>query len=234
MNTVKQSNSPEGSMRSCHSSSSTQNLFPCQVECQKVSSNCLSNTSPLTCVPTGVTDSSSLQDGLLFNHRNVSVESGMGSPLSHVPHPQHSDHSFSRSSTFCTRLYLSSPASSMTCRQLSNFPFLPHPPKKDQLVSAVQSSNSPSLFSGDISDVHSEDDESDDIMKDFLNLSGDASDGTFHQENHDHNSSALNDQMDLQTLSEQLGIAITDNGGSPCLDVNTLTIYSPLCSIFMC
>jgi len=225
MNTVKQSNSPEGSMSSCHSSPSTQNLFPSQVVCQKFSANCLSDTSPLSCVRTEVTDSSSLHDGLPFNHRNLSPEYGMGSPLSHVPHPQHSDLMFSRSSTFCTRLYLSSPASSMTCRQLSNLPFLPHPPKNEQLVSAVQSSNSPSLFSADISDIHSEDYQSDDLMKDFLNLSGDATDGIFPQENHDHNSSLLNEQMDLQTLSEQLGVAITDNGESPCLDVSIYVLF---------
>jgi len=121
----------------------------------------------------------------------------------------------------------------MTCRQLSNLPFLPHPPKNEQLVSEVQSSNSPLLFSEDIRDVHSEDDQSDDLIKDFLNLSGDASDGIFHQENHDDNSSALNEQMDLQALSEQIGIAITDNGESPCLDVSRLTHYI-LSALFLC
>lgn len=102
----------------------------------------------------------------------------------------------------------------MTCKQLSNLPFLPHPPKNEQLASAVHSSKSPSVFS----DVHSESEQSDDLMKDFLNLSGDASDDMFHQENHDHDCSTFNEQMDFQTLSEQLGITITDNGESPSLD----------------
>ncbi|XP_020245964.1 protein PHOSPHATE STARVATION RESPONSE 3 isoform X2 [Asparagus officinalis] len=141
----------------------------------------------------------------------------MRSPLSNVPHPQCSENPFSRSSTFCTRLFLSSPSSSMTCRQLKNLPFLPHPPKSEQLVSAVQCSSSPSLFSGDMCDVHTEGEHSDDLMKDFLNLSGDGSDGNFHQENHE-NSSTINEQMDLQFLSEQLGIEMADNGESPCLD----------------
>lgn len=218
MNTVKLSNSPEVTLSSYHASSSTQNLFTSEADCQKLSNDSLSNTSQFSYVRTDVTNSSSLQNGLPLNRPNLSPESEMGSPLAHVSLPQHSDHMFSRSSTFCTRLYLSTPASSMTCRQLSNLPFLPHPPKNEQLVSAVQSSNSPSVFSGDISDIHSEGKHSDDLMKDFLNLSGDASDGSFHHEHHDNNSSEFNEQMELQLLSEQLGIAIADNGENPCLD----------------
>lgn len=213
MNTVKQS-SPEGSMTSGHSSPSIQEFFPSQAECRKLSANCLSNTSPFSYVQTEVTNSSSLRN----YHLNLSPESALGNPLPQSPHPQHSDLMFSRSSKFCTRLYLSSPASSMTCRQLSSLPFLPHPPKSEQLASGVQSSKSLTLFSDDIKDVHSDSEQSDDLMKDFLNLSGDASDDIFQQDNDDHNSSALNEQMDFQSLSEQLGIAITDNGESPCLD----------------
>lgn len=126
--------------------------------------------------------------------------------------PQHSF--LSSSSSFCTSLYLSSPA---TCRQLTNLPFLPHPPKNEQLASAVESSKSPSLFSSDVNGMCVEDDQSDDLLKDFLNLSGDAY--------HDHEDSMMNEQMDLQLLSEQLGIAIADNGESQCLD----DIYETSC-----
>ncbi|XP_029121639.1 protein PHOSPHATE STARVATION RESPONSE 3 isoform X2 [Elaeis guineensis] len=84
--------------------------------------------------------------------------------------------------------------------------------------SAVQSLNSPLLHGGNTTNVHNEDEHSDDLMKDFLNLSGDASDSSFHGENYDNNSIALGEQMELQMLSEQLGIAITDNGEIPRLD----------------
>ncbi|XP_042422742.1 protein PHOSPHATE STARVATION RESPONSE 3-like [Zingiber officinale] len=73
----------------------------------------------------------------------------------------------------------------------------------NQQNSAVQSSNSPLLFSG-------EDEHADDMVKDFLNLSTDAShasDGLAHSE-----------QIELQILSEQLGIEITDHWESPRLD----------------
>lgn len=226
MNTVKQSSSPEVSLSSYHASSSTQNLFKSEADCQKLSNDSSPNSSQFSYVfQTDATNSSSCQNGLPVNRSSLSPESEMRSPVVHASLPQHSDHMFSRSSsTFCTRLYLSSPTSSMTCRQLSNLPFLPPPPKNEQLVSAVGSSNSPSVFSGDISDIHSEGEHSDDLMKDFLNLSGDASDGSFHHEHHDNNSPELNEQMELQLLSEQLGIAIADNGGNPCLDVSTATI----------
>lgn len=219
MNTVKQNNSPKVPLSS-YQSSSTQNVFMSEVDCQK-----LSSTSQFSSARTDVTNSSSLQKGLLFDHPNLSLESEMGSPLPHVSTPQPSDNLSSRSSTFCTWLYLSSPASSMTCRQLSNLSFLPYPPKNEQLVSAVQSSNSPSVFSGDISDIHSESEHSDGLIKDFLNLLGDTSDGSFPQEHHDINNSEFNEQMELQLLSEQLGIVIADNAENPCLDVSIINTY---------
>jgi len=93
-------------------------------------------------------------------------------------------------------------------------PFLPHPPKCEQQVFPGQSSSSSLQLSGDTGNVHDEAEQPDDI-KDFLNLSGDASDGSFHGENH---AFAYAEQMEFQYLSEQLGIAITDNEESPQLD----------------
>ncbi|KAM0943209.1 putative transcription factor MYB-HB-like family [Dioscorea sansibarensis] len=91
--------------------------------------------------------------------------------------------SFSRSSKFCTSLYLST--GSESCRQLSNLPpFLPHPPPKPELDN-------------------------------FLSFPADASDGSF---NGDNGGFSINDQLELQILSEQLGIDITDDGESPLLD----------------
>lgn len=92
--------------------------------------------------------------------------------------------SFSRSSKFCTSLYLST--GSESCRQLSNLPpFLPHPPKPE--------------------------------LDNFLSFPVDASDGSF---NGDNGGFSINDQLELQILSEQLGIDITDDGESPLLDVS--------------
>lgn len=66
-----------------------------------------------------------------------------------------------------------------------------------------------------------EDEQSDDEVKDFLNLSGgDASDASFHGGSCAKNSSALSEQMEFQILSEQLGITITDNEESPRLEVS--------------
>lgn len=66
-----------------------------------------------------------------------------------------------------------------------------------------------------------EDEQSDDEVKDFLNLSGgDASDASFHGGTCAKNSLGLSEQMEFQILSEQLGISITDNEESPRLDVS--------------
>ncbi|URE17076.1 hypothetical protein MUK42_11805 [Musa troglodytarum] len=121
-------------------------------------------------------------------------------------------------STSIAGLYSSSSAISESYRKLSSSPFLPHPPKCEKQNSAVQLSTSPLLFDGDTSARSCEDEHTDDLMKDFLNLSGDASDGSTHGEIYGSNGIALSEQIELQLLSEQLGIAITDNGESPRLD----------------
>lgn len=99
---------------------------------------------------------------------------------------------------------------------MGTLPFLPHPPKCEQQVSAGQSPSSSLLLSGDTGNGLDEAEQSNDL-KDFLNLSGDASDGSFHGEN---NALTFDEQMEFQFLSEQLGIAITDNEKSPHLDVS--------------
>ncbi|KAJ6813329.1 protein PHOSPHATE STARVATION RESPONSE 3 isoform X1 [Iris pallida] len=215
--TVKRSHSPEGATSS-HMAlpSSAHKLFSSQPDCQKLFIESLPDKSLSSNVQTDVSSSCGLQDGLPYNQRKLSPDSELRNSLSHMSNPQYSEPMFSRSSTFCTRLYLSSSTSSMTCRQLSNLPFLPHPPKSEQLASPGKSSSPPLLYNGDIGDTHSEGEHYD--LMDFLNLSGDASDGSFHGENCNHNSTALKEQIDLQILSEQLGIAITDNGESSRLD----------------
>ncbi|CAD5188548.1 unnamed protein product [Musa acuminata subsp. malaccensis] len=201
LTTAKQNNNPEGTKHFHHSSLLSVQLSN-QHDCKNLLDDRLSSTSPYR-AQTELLKSSSFKPG---------------SPRSYVSHSQCSDHMFSRSSTFCTSLYSSSSAISESSRKLSSSPFLPHPPKCEKQNSAVQLSSSPLLFNGDTSARSCEDEHTDDLMKDFLNLSGDASDGSTHGEIYGNNGIALSEQIELQLLSEQLGIAITDNGESPRLD----------------
>ncbi|CAL9059464.1 protein PHOSPHATE STARVATION RESPONSE 3-like [Musa acuminata AAA Group] len=207
--TVKQNNSPEGTKHLCHSSPLSVQ-FNNEQDCQKLSRS--------SYVETVLHNSSSFSKDLPLHTKKSSSGPEPGSSCSYVSHPQYPEHMFSRSSTFCTSLYSSSSTSSESCQKLQNLPFLPHPPKCKHQNSAVQSSNSPLQFSGDISATSGEDEHTDDLMKDFLNLSGEVSDGSIHGENCGSSGLALNEQIELQILSEQLGIAITDNGESPHLD----------------
>lgn len=127
----------------------------------------------------------------------------------------------SNASTFCTSMYSSSSAaaadSSKSCRQAGALPFLPHPPKREQ----QQSSSSPSLLvSTDLSNGGQDEAEAEHPaeLKDFLNLSGEASwRGGFHGESSGV-AFRFGEQVEFQFLSEQLGIGITDHDESPRLD----------------
>ncbi|GJN18960.1 hypothetical protein PR202_gb06182 [Eleusine coracana subsp. coracana] len=115
-------------------------------------------------------------------------------------------------------MYSTSSTNYNTCRQTSALPFLPHPPKcaQQQQHSAGQSSSSSSLLYGaDLNDGDHDDTKHSDDLQDFLNLSGDASESSFHGES---KSMAFNDHMEIHFLSEQLGIAMTNNEDSPRLD----------------
>jgi len=118
-------------------------------------------------------------------------------------------------------MFSSFKTSSESCRQKGALPFLPHPPKCEQQqpqTSARQSSSSSSLLFGtDLSNGGHDDVEHSGDLKDFLNLSGDVSEGSFHGES---NAMAFSEQMEFQFLSEQLGMAITNNEESPRLDVS--------------
>ncbi|KAI3929161.1 hypothetical protein MKX01_006397 [Papaver californicum] len=129
---------------------------------------------------------------------------------------QYPKSTFSRSSTFCTSLYLSSSTSSEARRQLGNLPFLPHPPKTKKPVSDLLSTKSPSEQTLDLTtqfaDEHSE------YLMDFLNPAGEASDGSFHGVDYARDSLSFNEQLDLQFLSDELDMAITDSGENPRID----------------
>lgn len=57
-------------------------------------------------------------------------------------------------------------------------------------------------------------------MKGFLNLSSDASDESFHVMNCASDNITFSEQLELQFLSDELDIAIADNGENPRLDVS--------------
>lgn len=149
------------------------------------------------------------------------LESGPSSPLSPGAHVPYSKSTFSRSSLFCTSLYQSSSSSSETHRRLGNLPFLPHPPSYNQSISAVDSTKAPLLFSGDIENQYDLEN-SEALMKEFLNLPGDASDCSLRGLNCTSDGLELTEQLELQFLSDELDIAITDHGENPRLDVSTL------------
>lgn len=152
---------------------------------------------------------------------------GPNSPLTSGSHFPHRMANFSRSSEFCTSLYLSSSSCSETHRGLRNLPFLPHPSTNSQSIPAVDSAKSPLLFSEDIGNMHEE--HSDSLMNEFLNLPGDSSDGSFHHVTCGGETLVLNEQLELQFLSDELDIAITDHGENPRLDVSLihLLIFMP-------
>lgn len=198
------------------SQTSAHKLFDAKLDHRGLIDDTLSSTSQSSNIKIELIRSSSLSRSLSVNFQKTSPESDSESPLSHISHPKFSDPVLSNSSTFCTSLFSSSITNKDPCRQMGNLPFLPHPPKCEPQVSAGQSSSSSLLVSGDIGTGNALDEaEHSDDMKDFLNLSGDASDGSFHGEN---NALAFDEQMEFQFLSEQLGIAITDNEESPHLD----------------
>lgn len=153
--------------------------------------------------------------------QKCSFRSGSNSPMSPGSSVQHPKNALSRSSVFCTSLYQSSSSSSETSRQLGNLPFLPLPPTCNQAISAANSTKSPLLYSGDLSNQYDEE-QSEALMKDFLNLSAESSNVNFHGLSSTSDSLTLTEQLDLQFLSDELDIAITDHGENPRLDVSLL------------
>ncbi|XP_058068704.1 myb family transcription factor PHL6-like [Magnolia sinica] len=216
--TLKQSESHKGvSLSSCNAPSSIRNLFNVESNGQKVLDKSFSSTHPSLNVQT---KSSRPQQGPEFHPKMLSPHSNPSSPISYCSHPQDPKQLCSQSSSFCTNLYLSSSTSSESHRQLSNLPFLPHPLNWDQPVY----SKSPLHLGEVLGDQWDEGDCPKDLMKDFLNFPGDASNGSFDDETYTSKSLAFTEQLDLQILSEKLDIAITGNGENPGLDVSTFTI----------
>uniref|UniRef100_A0A2P2LRW1 Protein PHR1-LIKE 1 isoform X2 n=1 Tax=Rhizophora mucronata TaxID=61149 RepID=A0A2P2LRW1_RHIMU len=152
----------------------------------------------------------------MVQHQKSGLKSVPDSPVALGSGIQHLKSTFQPSSMFCTSLYLSSSSSSETSQQLRNLPFLPHPSTQSHPVSAVDSTKSPLLFHGDVSNSFDVE-HSDAAMKDFLNLPEDVSEGNCGMVCANNNI-ALREQLELQFLSEELDIAITDHGENPRLD----------------
>lgn len=151
-----------------------------------------------------------------FQSHKTCSESSPSSPLSLASHVQTPKSTYSRSSVFCTSLYQSSSSTSEAHKHLRSLPFLPHPPAYNQSVSAIDS-KSPSLFSEDISNLDDEK-HTESLMTDFLGFPGDTSDGSFNGMDCASDNLMLTDQLELQYLSDELDLAITDNADTPNLD----------------
>ncbi|KAB5547450.1 hypothetical protein DKX38_010856 [Salix brachista] len=203
-----------------------QNSFSSKSDCQSSSTGESSSPCPSPLIRTESLGSPSTMQLSTAQHQMLCLKFGPDSPLSPTSRVQDSKSTFQRSSVFCTSLYLSSSSSSETNRQLGNLPFLPHPPTYSHSVSATDSTKSPLLFSEDLSNQYDED-LSDAFMKDIFNLSGNASEGSFHGMNDTSDNLELTEQLDLQFLSDELEIAITDHGENPRLDEIYGTPESP-------
>lgn len=157
-----------------------------------------------------------------FQSHKTCLESSPCSPLSLASHVQTPKSTYSRSSVFCTSLYQSSSSTSEAHKHLRNLPFLPHPPAYNQSVSAVDSKSS-SIFSEDISNLDDEK-HTEALMTDFLGFPGDTSDGSFSGMDCASDNLMLTEQLELQYLSDELDLAITENGEIPKLDVSIPSI----------
>lgn len=139
-------------------------------------------------------------------------------PPSHPPRCK-----FSRSSTFCTSQFSSSSSISEAHSRINNLPFFPQPHKVEKPASSLHTSGSPCsagsapLLHGDMGE--NESDYLDVPVTNFSVLSQNASEGN-SCESYANCSVPLSEQLELQILSEELGIAITGDEESPRLDVS--------------
>lgn len=213
---AKQSEATRGVTQSCYGTfSPVRKFFSVESEGKSLLASECSSSRPSPFIRAESPSSTHTQASTV-QPQKYCLESGPNSPMSPGSHVQSSKSTFSRSSLFCTSLYQSSSSSSEAHRQLGNLPFLPHPPSYNQSISSVDS-KAPFLFSGDIDNQYNEE-HSEALMKDFLNLS----DGSLHGINCASDGLELTEQLELQFLSDELDIAITDHGENPRIDVSTL------------
>lgn len=144
----------------------------------------------------------------------------VSSTSSHSPLKTASSHS----SMFCTNLYLSSSSSIETHRQLGNLPFLPYP-STPRSAPGVHLEKSQFHLNDDPNGLL-EEKHTDHSIRDFLSYPGSASDGGFDDLMCEGDSLALTEQIELQLLSDELHLAMTDSGESP--GINDIYESSPM------
>lgn len=127
---------------------------------------------------------------------------------------------FSRSSRFCTNLYQSSSTTSEAHQSYGNLPFLSHPPVYNRSIPAVDATDSLSLFTDGTSNQGDERNSEEVLVKDLLSLPGDSSEGSFHGLSCIQDKSVLAEQVELQSLSDELNVIMADRGENPKLDVS--------------
>ncbi|KAH9662162.1 Myb family transcription factor PHL6 [Citrus sinensis] len=225
---VTKNESNKGVSQSCCSALSPIHNF--QTECQSLSTGEYPFPHPSPFIRKESLSSPNRMQASTVVPKENGLISTSDSPISPGSHFQHSKGGFSRSSVFCTSLYLSSSASSETHRQIGNFPFLPHPRTFNQSVSAVDSTKSSLLFSEDMGNAYQEE-HSESLMKGFLNFPEDASDGSFPGVTCMGERLGLNEHLELQFLSDELDIDITDHGENPRLDVSREIYDAPKSSL---
>lgn len=155
---------------------------------------------------------------LLIRRKDMNADHGSGGVISDSY--SQGFNTCSASSTFCTTLYSSTSSRAETYRQLGNLPFLPNP-ASPSAASKCHSSNAL------VADVKVDTCRSDilDTSK-YLNFPEDCLDGS---ENFMNNSVTFTEQLEWDFISEQLDLAITDNGENPGLDVSAFSIHTLLC-----
>ncbi|KAF3780531.1 PHR1-LIKE 1 protein [Nymphaea thermarum] len=155
--------------------------------------------------------SSSRNQKLLIRRKIVSSESGLDGADSFSRTKESNIHS--PSSTFCTNLYLSTSTCSENYRHLGNLPFLPNPTSPSP-ASVLNPSNS---FAVDLALGHqcSKDEYVEENTNDYLSLNGDC----VADPEHLNDDIAYPELQEWDFLSDQLDMAITDDGKNPSLDV---------------
>ncbi|GAB4841863.1 hypothetical protein Ancab_011818 [Ancistrocladus abbreviatus] len=175
-----------------------------------------SSSCPLSATLSGKLSLSNFFDRSTSHRQRFCVKPGPESPSPSGSHA-HPKSVSSCSSVFCTSLYLSSSSTSESQRQLGNLPFLPHP-SVQQSVSPGHFAKFPLLLNDASRSPYEQEHSQEDFVKDFLKYSGCVSDGGSNDVTCPSDSLALTEQLELQFLSDELYIAITDSRENPRID----------------